>query len=362
MRKLFALLLVALLAFSVFGCAAPANEEPQATAAPETTQPAAEPTQAPEATVDPASIKIALLLPGSPTDGGYNQLGAEGIQAVADKYGYTVTILDSISTSEQITSESETLAGEGYNIIIGHGSQFATPFESVSPDWPDTYFITNGGAVVTENQFPINMRAEEGAYLAGIIGGMITKSKIVGTVSGGDFPAYTKQTRAFVLGAKSVDSSIEGVSAILSAVDSNEAYETSMSQVQNGADVLYANANAATLGTLKAAEDSDLYAFGGNANYIESYPNTVLLGYVTSYSATYGEAVQLCLEGIDTPSIQYFGISSGVITFFWNDALLKQLPNGDAIVAAVNAAMEKIKSGEIHVPNEYEDVAAYVGP
>ncbi|MEL7607997.1 MAG: BMP family protein [Bacillota bacterium] len=305
------------------------------------------------------NVKVAILLPGSPTDGGYNQLGAESMKGVEEKFGYETTILE-VATAEAIKSESEKLAEDGYKIIIGHGAEYSTPFEEISGDYPDTFFITSGGTVVTDNQFPINVLGEQGAYVAGVVGGMLSKTKVVGLVASADFPAVTKQTRAFLLGAQSVDPAIQGVSAVLTNIDTGEAYETTMNQITGSkADIVYANAAAATLGTLKAAEEQGIYAFGGNANYIETSPKSVPFAYLVDFKAAYTSAVEACMSGT-AKGILFFGFKEKAITYFWNEDMKSIIPAD--VYDKAEETIQKILSGEIHVPNEYEDVSDYVGP
>lgn len=354
MKKILLIVLTCMLLIACFtGCANETNTPPPQDNSPSQSQ---DKTPAPP---QDNKVKVAMLLPGSPTDGGYNQLGAESMKAIEEKFGYETTVLEVI-TAEGIKSESEKLAEDGYKIIMGHGAEYATPFGEISGDYPDTYFITSGGTVVTDNQFPINVLGEEGAYVAGVVGGMLSKNKSVGLVASADFPAVTKQTRAFLLGAQSVDPAIQGVLAILSNVDTGEAYETTMNQITGqNADIVYANAAAATLGTLKAAEEQGVFAFGGNANYIETSPKSVPFAYLSDYQAAYVSAVEACMSGM-AKGILFFGFKEKAITYFWNEEMASVIPA--EVRTKAEETIQKIISGEIHVPNEYEELSAYVGP
>ena len=72
--------------------------------------------------------------------------------------------------------------------------------------------------------------------------------------------AYAKTSRAFELGAKSVNPDIEVMVGITqdSSDDMNEGYELTMAQIRR-ADVLFANANQASQGCINAAKETDTY-------------------------------------------------------------------------------------------------------
>ena len=350
MKKRIALLLAILMLASVaVACASTTEPEASPTVAPEQTE-AVAPTEAPAA-ADPSTWKVAVLIPGSATDGGFCQLGAEAGKAVEAKYGCKVSIIEA-GTSDLMKSEAESLAEEGYNIIYGHGGQYAAPFAEISPNYPDTFFPTLGGEVVTANQFPVNITLEQVTYVGGVVAGMITKTNKIGMVVGGDFPSYTKTTRAFELGAKSVNDKVESMFAVLTNVDMNEAYETSMSQIESGADVIFSNANQGTLGSLKAAGEKNIMTLGALTDYTSEYGNIIFASAMCDYNAAYIAAFDRCFAGITEPSILFTGLADGTVTFLWNDAVKATLPA--EVVAAAEDAIAKIKSGEIKVPNEYE--------
>ncbi|MBT9683792.1 BMP family protein [Pseudoflavonifractor sp. MCC625] len=300
---------------------------------------------------DVSSLKVATLVPGSVTDGGFCQLGAEATQAVADQLGCEAVTIEA-STADKMKTEAETLAEEGYDIIFGHGGQYASPFAEISGDYPDTWFITVGGTEVTENQFPLNITFEESTYVAGVVAGMMTQSNKIGMLVGGDFPSYTKTTRAMELGAKSVNDAIECMFAVLTNIDMNEAYETSTNQINSGADVIFSNANEGSLGSIKAAVDNDIYCIGALADYSMEAPENCLLSCICDYNIAYVAAVEAVAEGIEKSDFMFIGMSDGAVRLVWNEALKGQIPQ--EVIDAADDTIEKIKSGEIDVPNEYE--------
>ncbi len=347
MKKCLSLIMVLLLLLT--GCSsgqhtasptpAPESNPPQQSGLPNQTE------------TDPSSLKVATLIPGSPTDGGFCQLGAEATQAVKEQLGCEVTIIEA-ATADKMKSEAETLAEEGYDIIFGHGGQYSSPFAEISGEYSDTWFVTCGGTEIQKNQFPLNITFEESTYVAGVVAAMMSESGKIGMLVGGDYPSYTKTTRALELGAKRVNETAECMFAGLSNIDMNEAYETTMSQITSGADIIFSNSNEGSLGSIKAAVDNQIYCIGALADYSAEAPQSCLLSCICDYNMAYVAAVKACAAGIEKSDILFIGMADGAVRLVWNENLKNKVPQ--EVLDAADETIEKIVSGEIHVPTEYE--------
>lgn len=261
-----------------------------------------------------SEIKIGILIPGSPTDGGFSQQATEAGALLEERFDCHVAVVEA-ATADAIKSEGETMAAEGYKIVFGHGGQCSTPLAEISQDYPDTWFVTTGGTEIRENQFHACLCLEQSTYVAGVIAGLMTKSNVIGCSVGGDFPAYTKTTNGFKLGAESVNPDVEVLFAVLSSTDTTEAYETTTNQIQMGADFIYSNTNEGQGGAIKAVE-------------------AILSGEM-------GE-----------PEIMYLDMSNESVSSEWNEALKKEIPQ--EVLDKVDETIQAIADGAIHVPNEYE--------
>ena len=339
MKKLIPLILAGAMLLGAAACGG-GSSAPADSKAPEASAPVAQ----------ASDVKIGILIPGSPTDGGFCQQGAEAGKKLASTYGYTVSTVEA-GTADTIKSEAETMAADGYKIVFGHGGQCSAPFAEICEDYPDTWFVTFGGTEIRDNLFPVCMCAEEGTYVLGVAAGMMTKNNNIAYTLGGDYPAYTKTTMGFVLGAKSVNPSIKVQEAVLSSPDSNECYETTMNQINSGADFILSNSNEGQAGAMKAVTESDgVYTFGCLGNFFDMAPGKVLGNIIGDYSIGYDNATKAIMDGTAKAEIMYLTIANGCITVDWNPDV--EIPAD--VKAAVEQTMEDIKSGKIDVPNEYE--------
>lgn len=298
------------------------------------------------------TVKIGVLIPGPPTDGGFNEQGADAAEKLAEK-GYEVALVE-VATAMEIKAEAEQMANAGYKIIFGHGAQCATPFSEISADYTDTWFVTLNGSIVSENQFGICVCGEEGFYVMGVIGAMLSKSGILASQLAGDYPAYRKAAIAYRLGAESVDPDIKTINTILSAPNTNEAYECTLLQIDAGADIIMSCTNEAQPGAMKAVKETpDIYTFGSLGDCSAMAPGRVVGNAIADFSVGYQMAVDLILKNeIEQPEILYLTMQNDAVEFVWDENVKATLPQ--EIIDAAERAVKDIRAGKIDVPNEYE--------
>lgn len=319
--------------------------------------PSAAPSVQPSAPVESQStqeeLKIGILIPGSPTDGGFSQQAAEAGELLRQQFDCHVAVVEA-GTADAIKSEGETMAAEGYQIVFGHGGQCSAPLAEIRDDYPETWFVTTGGTEVGPNQFPVSLCLEQSTYVAGVIAGMMTQTDVIGCSVGGDYPAYTKTTNAFELGAKSVNPDINVMFAVLSAPDVTEGYETTLNQIQMGADFIYSNTNEGQAGAIKAVGETEgVYGFGSLGNFIPLAPDSVVGNTMGDWSKAFINATRAILNNeIDEPQILYLDVSNDSVSFDWNEDIKKDMPR--EVLDKVEETIRDIASGAIHVPNEYE--------
>lgn len=299
-----------------------------------------------------ADLKVAILLPSSPTDGGWGQMGATGIKKAAEIYGFKPVIVEA-ATADLMKREAESLAQEGFQLIFGHGGQYASPFKEIRNMYPETYFITAGGNVTGDNQIVAEYVVEQLSYIQGVMAARLSKTQKLGLVVGGNFPAYTKTSRGFTLGAKSVNPNIEVMFAITqNAADMNEGYELTLSQINAGADVVWSNANAASQGSIKAARETNTLKFCMVADQQKEAPDQIIASIVQDYNVLATEVVKRYLNGTLEGGYIKLGVPEKGITWVWNEAMKAKLPAD--VTALYDELQPKTQSGEIYVPSENE--------
>ena len=108
---------------------------------------------------DHEKFKVAMLLPGSISDAGWNALAYEGLVAIEKELDAEISHAETRTPSDQ-EEQFRSYALDGYNLVFGHGYEFQDPAKAVAADFPETIFITSSGGTITDNISPANFRVE----------------------------------------------------------------------------------------------------------------------------------------------------------------------------------------------------------
>lgn len=299
------------------------------------------------------SLKIAVLLPSSPLDGGWGQFGAEGAKYAADQLGAELTIVEADS-SEAIKTESEALADDGYRIILGHGGQYSTPFSEISTEYSDVDFISIGGQICTDNQFSLQIANQHVCFVQGIVAALVTKTGVVSAINALDIPSFNKTVIGFEDGVKFINPDIKVINTVMTTYgDANEAYEIALAQIAEGSDVVNSNADFACYGIAKACFEKGVYAsLYGSVSTFDDYPDTVLNTITNDLGPAYLYAIQRCLTKSTDPitSALSAGPAEGAVTYVANDNIVKNLST--AVQNAYSDYIDRLLSGEIPTRSE----------
>ena len=298
-------------------------------------------------------FKVAMLLPGSISDAGWNALAYEGLKAIEKQLGAEISHAETRTPTDQ-EEQFRAYALDGYHMVFGHGYEFQDPAKAVAPDFPETTFITSSGGTITNNISPVNFRVEQAAYLLGMIAGMMTNTNKLGVMGGQNIPSVNSTFMAFEGGAKSVNPEVE-VSWVYVGnwEDIGKGKELALAQINEGVDFIFPNADAAGLGAFEAAETAQkegktVYTFGANRDKSDISPTTVIANAVITPNA-FVKIAKIIKNGEFKPQIYTFNmLTDEAITLTYNPALKDKVP--EAAQKAVEDAKAKILAGELKVP------------
>jgi basic membrane protein A len=301
-----------------------------------------------ETPAEPSAFKVALLSPGPVSDAGWNALAYEGLLEIRDQLGAEVAQVET-KTPAEFEEGFRAFARRGYRLVFGHGFEFQEAAATVSPEFPNTVFITTSGNTVRENVAPLRFLLEEATYLEGMAAALLSKTGKAGAVGGMAIPSVKSTILAFAAGAESVRPDFQVVTSYVGNWDDvGAAKEAALALVQQGADFLFHNADAAGLGVFQAAESRQVLAFGANKNQNDVAPSVVLASAVIDIPHAFLTVAREVKEGRFTARIEKLGMKEGVVTLEWNPALADRVPAEAR--ARIEAAREKLLSGEIRVP------------
>jgi basic membrane protein A len=291
---------------------------------------------------------------GSRTDHGWGQGIYEAYLYITDKYPE----IDASFTDEIPWADFPTwleLQGEkGVQLLYTDSAQtWGEAMDLTLPNYPDMWHATPGSdagvmALRPENSIGMDYKAEWNGFLLGVVAGMMTETDTIGYVTGLDYPEITRLGAGYEWGAKWVNPDVESLHIwTMDWNDSGKAYESTMSLIDAGADVIVGYFDGAGLGVISACEDAGVWRLGWGIDQYAVEPSSLILtGFLTGHWLMADQAVQefkagtLSHRAVMTPEVR---------PDEWE--FLAPFTNTPADVEALVAQVERaLRAGLIGVP------------
>ena len=292
---------------------------------------------------------------GGKNDKSFNQAAAEGAERWKAETGGTYKELE-MQNEAQREQALRQLAEGGANPIVMTGFAFGDVLNTVAPDYPETKFAIIDMVVDQPNVKSVVFTEDQGSYLVGMMAGLASKSNVVGFIGGMDIPLIRRFGCGYAQGVKAVK---PDATVILNMTGTDgsawnnpvKGAEIAKSQQSQGADVIYAAAGGTGVGVLQAAADMGILSIGVDSNQNYMHPGSVL----TSMMKRVDNAVYDAFKEGEAlaPGIAVMDLKAGGVGYAMDDNNAA-LVTAD-MVAAVEAAAEKIKSGELVVHDYMTD-------
>ncbi|CAN7329779.1 BMP family ABC transporter substrate-binding protein [Acidovorax sp. A1169] len=299
--------LSAVAAAALVGCGK--KEEPAAAApAPAPAPVASAPAPKPE------PLKIAFAYVGPVGDGGWSFAHDNGRKAIEKEFGDKVvtSFVESVPESADAERVLRDLAGQGNKLIFGTTFGYMESIQKIAPDFKDVKFEHATGYKTADNVRTYDSRTYEGAYMAGVIAGAMTKTNTLGVVGSVPIPEVIRNINSFTLGAQSVNPKIK-----TKVVWVNEWFsppketEAATSLINGGADVLFQNTDSPAV--LKTAQEKGKRAFGWDSDMTAYGPKAHLASAVINWGPYYIKATKDALEGKWATGQSWWGVKEGAI-------------------------------------------------
>ena len=371
MKRLIALMLMAVMVFSLAACGGNATKEDKAaepTEAAENEQEAApaeegeteEETPAEEGETeekaDGEGFKAAMITDvGGINDQSYNSMSWAGMQLAEKELGIEVKYYES-KTDADYESNMITAIDEGYDLIICVGYLMVDALTEVAGQYPDVQFAIIDSQVDLPNVTGIRFASEQCSYLVGVLAAEMSETGNIGLVMGGIGEAMDLFAYGYYAGAIDTNPDIQIQEYNANSYSDVAGGKTAaLRMFTNGADVVYQVAGSTGLGVIEAAKEEGLYAIGVEVDQSYLAPEAVLTSALRLIDNAVLKVCQAAMEGTLEGGIAMYDLSNECVGFAETDLLSEEA------LAAAKEAQEKIISGEIKVPTTKEDFEAAYG-
>ncbi len=325
-RSLFKMAAMSAVAAAVLaGCGK--KEEPAPAA------PAAEP--APAAKAEP--LKIGFAYVGPVGDGGWTFAHDQARKKLEAEFGDKIqtSFVESVPEGPDAERVLRDLASQGNKVVFGTTFGYMDSIQKLAGDFKDVKWEHATGYKTAENVRTYDSRTYEGAYLAGIIAGSMTKSNTLGIVGSVPIPEVIRNINSFTLGAQSVNPKVK-----TKVVWVNEWFsppketEAATSLINGGADILFQNTDSPAV--LKTAEEKGIRAFGWDSDMTAYGPKAHLGSSIINWAPYYSKAVNDVLNNTWATGSSWWGVKEGAIDLV---SIAEDVP------VEAKAKVEEVKKG-----------------
>ncbi|HQS31994.1 BMP family ABC transporter substrate-binding protein [Polaromonas sp.] len=259
-------------------------------------------------------LKVAFAYVGPVGDGGWTFAHDNGRKAVEKEYGDKVvtSFVEKVPESADAERVLRDMASQGNKLIFGTTFGYMEPMLKVAADFKDVKFEHATGYKTAENMRTYDSRTYEGAYMAGVIAGKMSKTGTLGVVGSIPIPEVIRNINSFTLGAQSVNPKVKTkVVWVNEWFNPPKETEAATALINGGADVLMQNTDSSAV--LQTAEKMGKRAFGWDSDMTAYGPKAHLGSAIINWGPYYIKAVGDALDGKWVTGQSWWGVKEGAI-------------------------------------------------
>jgi basic membrane protein A and related proteins len=311
-------------------------------------------------------IKVGIVFDiGGKNDRSFNAAAWEGVRRAEKDLPICLYDVEP-GNPTSIEPAMRAFAEKNFDLIIGVGFAQSPIMANVARDYPNIKFAIVDGVIMEDdgktpksNVASLVFREHEGSYLVGMIAAAKSKSGVLGFVGGMDIPLIHKFKVGYEEGAKAVNPNVKVYANFVGVTDGawnnpGKGKELALSQIGQGADVIFTAAGNSGLGAFDAAEgkgktngEANVFVIGVDSNQNGVKPGFVLTSMVKRVDNAVYDVVKEVLGGNFAGGFHVFGLDKDGVAYAMDDNN-KALISPD-IITKVEEAKQKIVAGEIKV-------------
>jgi basic membrane protein A and related proteins len=187
-------------------------------------------------------------------DQSFNDLAKRGLDRAVDELGVQGEVIESRDAASYIPNLTQ--AAEQSDLTVGVGFLLTEAITEIANQYSDKNFLLIDSLSDAPNVQGVLFREQEGAFLSGVLAGLMTKSNQLGVVGGIKIPPVVRYAVGFEAGAKSINPDVKVVVAYADTFsDPALGKELTLAQYNQGVDIAFPVAGATGIGSFEAAKE-----------------------------------------------------------------------------------------------------------
>ena len=294
-------------------------------------------------------MRISIFFVGEVHDDGFNASALKGALRAREAGLAKISVIDGVPYKEDVIRSrlADAMADCDGLVFIGGQGDIATP--AVAALNPEKRFAIVQGHKTAPNLACYDVLQEETAFLAGALAALITKTRIVGHLSGHRVRPGLKGRAAFAAGVAHIDPQVRLLTAFCGTQDDNAVSNAwASAEIMEGADVIFTMLNAARQGAIQACRTGGALQIGNALDWVARDPDVFIASAVARIDLGVERAIADLVAGDTPPDIVTLGLGHGD---YGHLSMGVAVPS--AIRARISAIAALIRAGEIAIPETY---------
>ena len=310
------------------------------------------------ATIAQADVKPAVVYDkAGKFDKSFNEAVWNGVKRFTADTGISVREVEPTNEA-QVEQGLKKLAKRGNSPIVAVGFSSANALSAAAQAYPDTKFTLIDMVVPEANVQNVVFKEHEGSFLVGALAALKSETGTIGFVGGMDIPLISRFGCGYEQGAKHINANITVLQKMTGSTPAawgnpSKGGEITRSQIEAGADVIFAAAGGTGLGVYQAAADAGKLAIGVDSNQNHLQPGTMLTSMVKRVGVAAYKSYADAKDGTWSAGVTAMGLAEGGVDWAL-DEHNRSLVTAD-METKVNAIKASIIAGDIAVHDYMSD-------
>ncbi|MBU3029485.1 BMP family protein [Paracoccus marinaquae] len=304
------------------------------------------------ALADQHGPEISMLLAGNKEDNGFMEAGYNGLLQIEQEFGAKIAFIDQIKPEKDLLAGAlRELAAAGPDMVIAHGGQNNEAAQIVAGEFPEVKFVVVQGGVTGPNLSSYEVLQEESAWLAGAAAGLLTKSGVVGHISGIRVTPGLKGRGGFYNGLMHTRPDAQFVTTFAGDQDDNDlSNRVTKAEMEQGADIIFTMLNAGRTGSIEAMRGTGTRQIGNVIDWTQVESEVFVASAIANVSIPSVEAVRDLVEGDWQPGVvRQIGLENPEAA-----ALVLSPDVSDEVRQQIDGLRQQIIDKTIEVSTEYD--------
>ena len=288
---------------------------------------------------------------GRVDDGGFIESGYLGAREACSRFGIGFDHVGQVAIDpDALVAAIASAATAKPDLMLVHGGCSDEAVAIAAPCHPEIRFLSTHGARAGANFSCFTIAQPESAFLAGALAGWLTRTGVVGHLSGIRIGPGLRSRAAYAAGVRRGNPEARLLTCFCGTQEDNAVtYRAAIAEIDAGADILYTMLNGGRRGAIDACRERRVAQIGNVRDWTVVEPDVFVASAIADTGRLVYKWIEDLMQGrLMTGELRALGIADPQAVRL---AMAPRVPQ--EIRARVDALVEDLRAGRIALPAEY---------